>query len=87
MRAPPFHPGRWFRHHIANAGALARNRATINKDRFINFNLAVPMSLFTIAEIVFFLVFGISHFYPFKHSQTITAVAAIVIGVLMLVRF
>ena len=45
------------------------------------------MSLFTIAEIVFFLVFGISHFVPFKYSGTISAVAAIVVGVLMLVKF
>ena len=44
------------------------------------------MSLLTISEIVFFLVYGISHFYPFKHSQIICAVAAIVAGVLLLVR-
>ncbi|HRH31196.1 MAG TPA: hypothetical protein PK950_00835 [Candidatus Paceibacterota bacterium] len=45
------------------------------------------MSLLTIAQIVFFLVFGISHFYPFKYSREITAIAAIVIGVLMVVRY
>lgn len=44
------------------------------------------MSLLTIAEVIFFLVYGISHFYPFKHSQTICAIAAIVVGVLLLVR-
>jgi hypothetical protein len=45
------------------------------------------MSLLTIAEIVFFLVFGISHFYPFKYSQVISAVAAILVGVLLIVRY
>lgn len=45
------------------------------------------MSIVTIASIVFFLVYGISHFYPFKHSEKITAIAAIVVGVLMLVRY
>ncbi|MDD5050939.1 MAG: hypothetical protein PHV93_04375 [Candidatus Pacebacteria bacterium] len=45
------------------------------------------MSLLTIAEVVFFLVFGVSHFYPFKYSQVISAIAAIVVGVLLLVRF
>jgi hypothetical protein len=45
------------------------------------------MSLFTIAEIIFFLVYGISHFVPFRHSQTICAIAAIIIGVLLLVKF
>lgn len=45
------------------------------------------MSIVSIASIVFFLVYGISHFYPFKHSEKITAIAAIVIGVLMLVRY
>jgi len=44
------------------------------------------MSLLTVAEVVFFLVYGISHFYPFKHSQTICAVAAIVAGVLLVVK-
>lgn len=44
------------------------------------------MSTLTIAEVIFFLVYGISHFYPFKYSQTICAVAAIVVGVLLLVR-
>ncbi len=45
------------------------------------------MSIISIATIVFFLVYGISHFYPFKHSEKITAVAAIVIGVLMLLKY
>ncbi len=44
------------------------------------------MSLFTIAEAVFFLVFGISHFVPFRYSQQICAIAAIVVGVLLIVR-
>jgi hypothetical protein len=44
------------------------------------------MSLLTIAEVIFFLVYGISHFSPFKYSQAICAVAAIVIGVLLLVK-
>lgn len=44
------------------------------------------MSLFTLAEFIFFLVFGISHFFPFKYSQTICAVAAIVIAVLLVVK-
>ncbi len=43
------------------------------------------MSLFTIASAVFFLAFGISHFYPFRYSQAICAVAAIVVGVLLIV--
>jgi len=45
------------------------------------------MSLLTLAEVVFFLVFGISHFYPFKYSAVIAAVAAIVVGVLLVVKF
>ena len=44
------------------------------------------MSLLTISEVVFFLVYGISHFYPFKYSQIICAVAAIVVGVLLVVK-
>ncbi len=44
------------------------------------------MSILTIAEVVFFLAFGISHFFPFKYSQVISAVAAIVVGVLLVVR-
>jgi hypothetical protein len=44
------------------------------------------MSLGSIAEVVFFLVFGISYFFPFKHSQAIAAVAAIIVGVLSVVR-
>lgn len=45
------------------------------------------MSLYIIASVVFFLVYGISHFYPFKHSEKVVAIAAIVVGVLMLVRY
>lgn len=44
------------------------------------------MSLLLISEIVFFFVYGISHFYPFKNSQTVCAVAAIVVGVLLIVK-
>ncbi len=44
------------------------------------------MSLLTLSEVVFFLVFGVSHFYPFKYSQQICAVAAIVIGILLIVH-
>ncbi len=44
------------------------------------------MSLITLAEVVFFLVFGLSHFFPFKYSQQICAIAAIVIGVLLVVK-
>ncbi len=44
------------------------------------------MSLLTLAQVVFFLAFGISHFFPFKYSQQICAVAAIVVGVLLLVK-
>lgn len=44
------------------------------------------MSLLTIVEVIFFLVYGISHFYPFKYSQTICAITAIVVGVLLLVK-
>ncbi len=44
------------------------------------------MSLLTIAEVIFFLVFGISHFFPFKYSAVVTAIAAIVVGVLLVVR-
>lgn len=45
------------------------------------------MSPLTLAEVVFFLIFGISHFAPFKYSQTICAVAAIIVGVLLLIKF
>ncbi|MEO5635267.1 MAG: hypothetical protein ABIR14_01620 [Candidatus Paceibacterota bacterium] len=45
------------------------------------------MSLFTLAEVVFFLAFGISHFFPFRYSNAITAIAAIVVGVLLVVKF
>jgi hypothetical protein len=44
------------------------------------------VNLQMIATVVFFLAYGISYFFPFKYSQAITAVAAIVIGVLMLVK-
>ncbi len=44
------------------------------------------MSLLTVAEVIFFLVFGISHFYPFKYSGAICAIAAILIGILLLVK-
>jgi len=40
-----------------------------------------------LAQVVFFLSFGISHFYPFRYSREICAIAAIVIGVLLLVKF
>jgi hypothetical protein len=45
------------------------------------------MSILTLAEVVFFLAYGISHFYPFRHSQKISAIAAIVVGVLLVVKF
>lgn len=45
------------------------------------------MSLLTLAEVVFFIVFGISHFYPFKYSREVCAIAAIVVGVLLVVKF
>ncbi len=45
------------------------------------------MSIITIAEVVFFLAFGISHFFPFKYSQKISAIAAIVIGVLLVLKY
>ncbi len=44
------------------------------------------MPLETLASAVFFLAFGISYFFPFKYSQAIAAVAAIIVGVLMVVR-
>jgi hypothetical protein len=44
------------------------------------------MSALAIAEVVFFLVYGISHFMPFKFAGQIAAIAAIVVGVLMLVN-
>ncbi len=45
------------------------------------------MSLDSLAYAVFFLVFGISYFFPFKYSQAIAAVAAIVVGVLTVVKY
>lgn len=45
------------------------------------------MSLLTLSEIVFFLVYGISHFVPFKYSRVICAIAAILIGILLIVKF
>lgn len=44
------------------------------------------MSPLTLAEVVFFLAFGISHFFPFKYSKEIAAIAAIVAGILMIVK-
>ncbi|MBP6975068.1 MAG: hypothetical protein KBB54_03985 [Candidatus Pacebacteria bacterium] len=44
------------------------------------------MSPLIIAEVIFFLVYGISHFYPFKYSGQICAIAAIVIGILLVVK-
>ncbi len=48
--------------------------------------LIILMSLLSIAEIVFFLTFGISHFAPFKHSRTVCAFSALVVGVVMLIK-
>lgn len=42
------------------------------------------MSLLTLCEIVFFLGFGINHFYPHRVLTIVVAVAAIVAGVLLL---
>jgi len=44
------------------------------------------MSILSLAEVVFFLAFGVSHFFPFKHSQKIAAIAAAVVGVLLAVK-
>lgn len=44
------------------------------------------MSLLTLAEFVFFIVYGISTFYHFKYAREITAIAAIVVGVLLVVK-
>jgi len=44
------------------------------------------MSLLTLSEFVFFIVYGISYFYPFKYSHTICAIAAIIVGILLIVR-
>jgi hypothetical protein len=48
-------------------------------------NLKIPMSLLTISTIVFFLVYGLAQFVPFKHSGTITGIAAILIGIITLI--
>lgn len=45
------------------------------------------MVLETIAYVVFFLAYGVSTFFPFKYSREIAGAAAIVVGVLMLVRY
>ncbi|MDQ3075510.1 MAG: hypothetical protein M3Q34_00030 [bacterium] len=45
------------------------------------------MSLLTLAEVIFFLSYGISHFSPFRHSNVVTAVSAIAVGVLLLVKY
>lgn len=37
-------------------------------------------SLLTIAQIVFFLAFGLSYWWQFKHFGLIIAIAAVVIG-------
>lgn len=42
------------------------------------------MSLLTLCEIIFFVGFGINHFYPNRILTIVVAVAAIVIGVIML---
>lgn len=40
----------------------------------------------TIAQIVFFGVFGISHFLPFTGSGLIMAIAALVIALVLIVQ-
>lgn len=42
------------------------------------------MSLLVLSEVVFFLGFGINHFYPNRTLTIVVAIAAIVAGVLML---
>jgi|GEM_PF-1924023 len=42
------------------------------------------MSLLTLCEMVFFLGFGINHFYPNRILGIVIAVAAIAIGVVLL---
>lgn len=44
------------------------------------------MSLLTISLIVFFFVYGISQFIPFKYADAITGIAAILIGVIYLIQ-
>ena len=44
------------------------------------------MSLLALASMVFFLAYGISHFFPFRHSDKIAAVAAIIVGVLSIIN-
>lgn len=45
------------------------------------------MSLMTLAEVVFFLAFGISTFFPFKYSREIAGIAAVIVGVLLIARY
>jgi hypothetical protein len=42
------------------------------------------MSLLILAEIIFFLGFGINHFYPNRNLNAVVAVVAIIIGVILL---
>jgi len=42
------------------------------------------MSLLALCEIVFFLAFGINHFYPHRVLGIIIPIAAIAIGIVML---
>lgn len=39
----------------------------------------------TIAFIVFFLTYGISHFFPFEHRDVVLAIAALIVGLIALV--
>lgn len=42
------------------------------------------MSLLTLCEIIFFLGFGINHFYPHRSLTIVVAVVAIIIGVILI---
>ena len=42
------------------------------------------MTLLTLCEIVFFIGFGVNHFYPNRTLTIVVAVAAIAVGILML---
>jgi hypothetical protein len=42
------------------------------------------MSLLNLCEIIFFLGFGLNHFYPNRNLTIVVAVVAIVIGVILL---
>ena len=44
------------------------------------------MSLLTLCEIVFFLGFGINHFYPNRTLTIVVAVVAVIIGIIMLLN-